>query len=226
MTEFSHAELSQRVLKSRKFQDWQGRIETNGNRIKRLDILSVVSRGGSGYYAAFLDALLETPEGTEIPRCIVLRGESVLVIPVFRCREDGLLHTLMVEQRCICDGALHLGFPAGNAELNQDDLRLLACQEVEEELGIALAPEELIPISDTPISINASLTDDLVHFYYFLREVPFCWLREMEGRMTGCHSEGEFIKVKMLTLSEAVKLPTASTLIGLRLLEAALDLRL
>lgn len=222
MEGITNVHLAQRVLESRKFLDWKKRVEANGNRIKQVEVLSVVTRGGQGYYAAFIDSLLQTPEGTEIPRCLVIRGKSVLVIPVLRCREDGTLQTLMVEQRCICDGALHLGFPAGNAEQNHDDLRVVACQEVEEELGIAVAPRELQLLTDNPISINPSITDDLVHFYYFLREVPFSWLQGMEGKSTGCHSEGEHIQVRKLTLSEAVKLPTSSTLIGLHLLERQL----
>lgn len=218
--------MSEIVLNSLKFRRWQQRVEANGTRILKIDILSVISRQPGTFYAAFLDCLMLTPEGAEIPRCIVIRGESVVIIPVFRCLDDGELYTLMVEQRCICDGGLHLGFPAGNADDLKDDFLAMACGELHEELGIEVLQDELIPLANCGVSINPSITDDLVYFYYFLRDVPLIWLQGMHSRSTGCHGDGEFIRLNLFKLSEIVMLPTSSTLIGLRLLEKELNISL
>ncbi len=215
--------MSDIVINSLRYRRWRRRVESNGNLIKKIDILSVVSRQPGTYYAAFLDCLLETPEGTEISRCITLRGESIVVIPVFRCADDKEIYTLMVEQRCICDGGMHTGFPAGNSDEDESDFTSMACSELREELGIEVDPKELVPLIDTGISISPSLTDDLVYLYYFSRKVSLEWLKAMDGRSTGCHREGEFLTIRLHKISDILMMPTISTLIAIPLLEKALS---
>ena len=214
--------MTELVLHSLKFKRWKERIESSGNHILKVDILSVVSRQAGSFYAAFLDCLLLTPEGTRIPRCVVLRGESVLVIPVLRCTDDDTLYTLMVEQRCICDGSMHVGFPAGNADEMGADFAAMACGEIKEELGLDVEPADLVPLGEEGVFINPSITDDLVRFYYFTREVSSEWLAGIDSRSTGCHGEGEFIRVRVRKISDAAGMKTTSSLVGLRLLERAL----
>ncbi|MDP6583156.1 MAG: hypothetical protein QF535_00770, partial [Anaerolineales bacterium] len=99
------------VFNNFKFKRWKHRVEANGNIIKNIDILATVSRNSSNFSLAFLDCLILTPEGVEIPRCIVIRGESIVVVPVLNCTEDNETYTLMVEQRRIFDGGYSKEFP-------------------------------------------------------------------------------------------------------------------
>ena len=94
----SNTEASQQqlVLDSQLFYKWKRNLESNRVIIERLEILSVVSRDHKSFYAAMIDCDLLTPEGYRIPRCIILRGDSVVVIPVLHCFEDGEIYTLMV----------------------------------------------------------------------------------------------------------------------------------
>jgi len=215
--------MSQLVFKSQKFQRWKQRVEANGNIIKNIEIMGVISRKKNDLYGVFLDCILLTPEGVEIPRCIIIRGDSVVIIPVLKCTEDKELYTLLVEQRCITDGGYVKEFPAGNVNM-MEDTKAMACQEILEEIEISVSPEELIPLTTKPIIINPSLTDDMVHFFYFEREITFSFLKNMNGRSTGCHEEHEYLYVRAHKMSEIVNLSNSSILIGMRLLERALCL--
>ena len=213
-------ELTRFVLGSNKYRRWRKRVESHGNQILRLDILSVVSRSPSTWYVAFLDCLMLTPEGNRITRCVTIRGESVVVVPLLRCIDDDQLYTVMVEQRCICDGALHIGFPAGNGGDCEDgvDLRGMACLELMEETGLEIAPDDLVELSEG-ITLNSSLSDDLIYFYGFRRDVTRALLDSIDNRSSGLHIEGEYIRVRVFSLADCFKMSTTSTIIGSTLIE-------
>jgi ADP-ribose pyrophosphatase YjhB (NUDIX family) len=212
-------DLVRLVLESSKYRRWQQRVESHGNRILNLDVLSVVSRRPGSWYVAFLDCLLLTPEGHYITRCMTLRGDSVVVVPALYCLDDGSYYTLLVEQRCISDGALHSAFPAGGVE-GETSRQVMACQELLEETGLELVPEELVQLSGA-ITLNTSLSDDQVYFYGFRKEVSRRWLTELDNKSSGLHREGEYLKVQVRTLAECTALSTTSTLIGLTLVQRA-----
>lgn len=205
------------VLESTKYKRWRQRVEANGNKILQLDVLSVVSRRPGTWFVAFLDCLLLTPEGNRITRCLTLRGESVVIVPVLRCIEDGQLYTLMVQQRCICDGDLHTTFPAGNVE-DGEAFAVMACKELSEETGLEVLPDDLVELS-SGLSLNSSLSDDVVYFYGFRKDVSHEWLEKMDNRSGGIHAEGEYIKVKVYALADCLEMSTTSTLIGALLIE-------
>ncbi len=155
-------ELVTLLLNSNKYLRWRKRVEAAGNEILKLDVLTVVSRTPETWYTALLDCILLTPEGNRISRCVTIRGESVVVIPLLQCVDDNQYYTVMVEQRCISDGSLHLGFPAGGVD-DCDDLRLAACQELMEETGLVISPNDLVELSGG-ITLISSLSDDIIYY--------------------------------------------------------------
>jgi len=215
-------ELASMVLASSKYQRWRNLVESQGNKILQHDILSVISRTPGTWYVALIDCLLLTPEENIIKRCVTIRGESVVIVPILQCIDDSQLYTIMVEQRCICDGALHIGFPAGSTD-EIANFRSMACQELREETGIEILPEELIELSEG-ISLNSSLSDDLIYFYAFRKDVTRTWLDSIDNSNSGIHGEGEYIKVKVLTLSDSFNMATPSTLIGESLVRKVLGI--
>jgi len=214
-------DLSHKVLTHPKFQRWKQRVESNGNTLKNIEILATISRDQVNLFLAFIDCQLETPEGHIIPRCILIGGDSIVVVPVLRCHEDGEIYTLMVEQRRIIDGGYSKEFPAGTVDLLGDDPRAMACQEVQEELHFSVNPEELISLS--PVKVVSSLMDGLVHYFYFKKEVSWSFLKGFDGLSTGCHTEHEYIKVRLVKMSEVVDCMTSSAIIGVKLVERALN---
>jgi hypothetical protein len=131
----------------------------------------------------------------------------------------------MVEQRCICDGALHIGFPAGNGDDCEDgvDFRVMACQELMEETGLEIFPNDMLALSEG-ISLNSSLSDDLIYFYGFRKDVTRLWLDSMDNRNGGLHVEGEYIRVRVFSLADCFKMSTASTIIGSKLIKRIFDI--
>jgi len=211
------------VFDDPKFKCWKRRIEANGNILKNIEVLATISRDKNNLLVAFLDCRLLTPEGVEIPRYIAIRGESVVIVPMFTCPENKEIYTLMVKQHRIGDGDYNLEFPAGSTNSTEDDLKVIALQELQEELHINVSPEELRPLASGPISINPGLSDDSVYFFYFERKVPLAFLKEMDGRKTGCPEDCEYISVKLLKMSEVSNILNSSALIGVKLLERALN---
>ena len=215
-------ELVSMVLASGKYQRWRNLVESQGNKILQHDILSVISRTPGTWYVALIDCLLLTPEENIIKRCVTLRGESVVIVPILQCIDDNQLYTIMVEQRCICDGALHIGFPAGSTD-EMDNFRIMASQELREETGLEILPEELIELSEG-ISLNSSLSDDFIYFYAFRKDVTRAWLDSVDNSSRGIHGEGEYIRVRVFTLDDSLRMATPSTLIASTLVRRKLGI--
>ena len=209
------------VFEHPNYKRWKAKVEANGNIIQHVDVLSVISRDQEHLFYAFLDCHLLTPEGDEMTRCLLLSGEGAVIIPVLTCLDDGKLYTLMVEQRRIVDGDYSLEFASGRS--NEDEPLVIACQEVQEELNITIAPEELIPLNSTPFKVNPDHTDGLASFYYFKREMSLSFLKEIDGSLAGCREEQENIRIRVCPLSEAANVLTPSAMAGIKLLERALN---
>ena len=77
------------VFKDMKYKRWKQRIEANGNIIKDIELLSGISRDGINLFAGFFDCCLITPEKNEIPRCVLISGDSVVIVPLLQCNNNG-----------------------------------------------------------------------------------------------------------------------------------------
>ena len=214
--------MSKIVFEHRHFQRWKKRIEANGNVFNNIEVLAIISRDNVHLFRAFLDCRILTPEGVEIPRCVLIGDDSVMIVPVLTCQEDGEIYTMMIEQRRIIDGGYATEFPAGGLD-REEDLKAIACQELREELQLTVTPEELIPLAEDALKIDPTWSGELVYFFYFQREVSFDFLQKMNGRNTGCHEDHEYLRIKVLKMSEVANHLTSSALIGIKLLEKALN---
>ena len=213
--------MSNLVFNDVLFQRWKQRVEKNGNTFKNIDVIAAISRDNSSLFGAFLDCNIITPEGHEIPRCVLICDDSVVIVPVLYCEENDEIYTMMVEQRRIIDGGFAVEFPSGGVGRN-GDARSMACQEIKEELHMNIHPEELIPLAADSIKINPSLSGDLVNFFYFKKCVSLAFLEDMDRRSTGCHEDFEYIRVRVYKMSEVTDILTSSALIGVKLVERAL----
>jgi hypothetical protein len=206
------------VQDSYKFRQWEQRIKNNGCALKKVDILGYVSRNNKDLYSAFIDCSLLTPEGVEIPRCILITGDSVVIVPVLTCIEDEGVYTLMVEQLRISDGSYKIEFAAGGMEIESDP-RIAACHEILEELDLIVCPEDLISLNTDPIHVVPSALEGRMYFFCFEKEVSLSFLEEMENRNAGCVEDNEYIRIKVCKMSEVVAANTPTALMGLKLLE-------
>jgi 8-oxo-dGTP pyrophosphatase MutT (NUDIX family) len=213
------------ILTHPKFKRWKERVEKNGNRIEQLEVLSVIARDSHDFYGAFLDCALTTPEHQVVNRCVLIRGDCVVIVPVLRCREDDKIYTLLVEQRRIIDGDFSREFPAGMLDTDVGDPRMMASRELREELHLDIPPEELKPLANRPIKVITSVIGDLLHFYYFKQDVSRAFLDSMDRRSTGIHKDAEYIRVRVETMDALADHSVSSALIGIRLVERAIGRR-
>ena len=155
-----------------------------------------------------------------MPRCVVLRGDGAIAIPVLNCVEGQTVYTLMVEQRRVVDGGISTEFPAGTVEPSIEDSIIVAVQELEEELGMQVSKEELQLLYQYPLKADPSILSATFHYFYFERDVTQVFLKKIDGRETGCHEDHEYMRVKVQKLSEVSQdNVTVFSLAGLQLLE-------
>jgi len=194
-------------------------LESNGIKIEKINVVGEVFRDSSTLYTALIDCVLKTPEGATISRCVLLQGNSIVVIPILKCLDDNIIYTLMVKQRRISDGNFTTEFPAGSLEAEDNPLST-AIRELEEELGLRVSENELVPLSQKQIEIAPGILYAMIRYYYFERAVTRSFLEEIEGRSTGCHNESEYIHVKVLKMAEvSTRISNTYSLAGIKLLE-------
>ena len=206
------------VLQSKQFQAWRQSVEASGTKIDELKILGAISRDEQTLFSAFVDCVMTTPEGNKVPRCLLLRGRSVVIVPVFYCEEEEVF-TLMVQQRRPVDGEFALEFPGGLIEAKECEPIQVAVREIQEELDLHVIETEIKPLCEKPVKVCASMMDEMVHFFYFEKQCSISWLQSYQDRITGHHDDGEYLTVQIIRMTEVATLLNSSVLVGLKLLE-------
>lgn len=204
------------VFESYKFKKWKILIEANCVKINSIKVVSAIIRNGR-LYSAFLDCELTFPEGHTLSRCILLRGDSVVIVPLIKCNGDEQIYTILVEQRRIVDGALSLEFPGGMIEENDSHFET-ALTETREELGIHLNKNELILLSKDPIKICTAVMDEKAYFYCFQKKVDEIFLKSYHNNKTGIIEDNEFLKLKVFKINEINGINNSNIAIAMNLI--------
>jgi hypothetical protein len=100
------------LCKAVHINDWKKDVEYTGTLISKIEILSVVTRAPEKIFSIFIDTGMITLEGERVSRCMLIRGKSVVIVPVIHC-DIGDIYTLIVKQRRPVDGAFVTEFPGG-----------------------------------------------------------------------------------------------------------------
>jgi hypothetical protein len=78
---------------------------------------------------------------------LILTGSAVMMVVVFKCVETNALYTVLVHQPRVGSGRLMYEFPAGMTD-GSDDFAGAAARELQEEVGLAVNPGDLIRLSE------------------------------------------------------------------------------
>jgi 8-oxo-dGTP pyrophosphatase MutT (NUDIX family) len=191
--------------------NWTNRVNSGPAKIISTTPLARVTRSGRTV-ASFIDTVIEF-DGYRIPRCILLRGDSAIVVPLLRITDDQGLYSLMVEQLRPVDGKNTLEFVGGMVEACESPAQS-AVREVREELGISIRENDLQSLFPEPIRVCTAMLDERAHFFAFEREVNRDFLKALDGKALGEHSDGEYIHVRVVTLEEAERQPIFSAQVG------------
>jgi len=205
------------VLNSKLFRKWREKFNSQNLSIASVKVKLVISRTLKDFYLAVLDVNLKKKYSSKtFPRCLVLRGDSVIIVPIIKCIEDEKLYTILVEQFRIVDGGDSLEFPAGMIDYDIG-IKKSAVIECKEELGIDILEKDLIPLSNSAFKVCESLMDENVYIFAFKLNMQKEKILKFHGLKTGDIQQNEDINLKVLEFSEIKKIRSFSTFVAYHL---------
>ena len=190
---------------SRLFQNWVDSIHPDIT-IKSVMMVSVDFKKNNQPMFAKLSVEACGKDGTLIlPDVVFLRGNSVAILPILTVAQTGEKFVILTKQVRLPVGESELAeIPAGMLDHNNSFVGV-AAKEFEEEVGMKMRPEDLIPLTpepvgcrqlipfEKPIAISPGACDEGMRFFLFQKEVSEAEIRELQGKLTGNKAEGESI---------------------------------
>lgn len=208
--------MSDFLIDSR-YKAWLERIKESGTTVRSVQLLATVQRGAKTF-AGLVDTELVTEGGQLLHRCMMIRGDSVIVVPVIYPDDGSPPYTLMVEQHRPVDGCDTLEFVGGMLESGKS-AETCAVLEVKEELGLTIEPSKLHLLHREPIRVCTAMLDERAYVFMFTLEVTGNFRQEIEGASTGDHSDGEWIRIRAMDFLAVGEQPVFSAQVGLHLVE-------
>jgi 8-oxo-dGTP pyrophosphatase MutT (NUDIX family) len=186
------------ALASHIFNKWVMSLDVT-NAVSEITIQGVYYRGApSGEHVLFV-VMSVTVVGAKNPYTIVLRGPTVVILPVFRCK--GVEYTLVTLQRRLACGERYFAeIPAGMTD--GKDVISKALQELEEETGHVIRQDQLRSLHDVPVQPSPGIMEESMHFFYFVEDIDQKKMDLFRDKLTGAKDEGEDIILKVVRLDE------------------------
>lgn len=193
------------VISSPRFQQWAERLDP-GMAVRHVHVKAADSFGGR---VAFIHLRLNVSDasGADAIRFLFLRGNSVALLAVFIC--EGREYAVMVVQPREAEGAIECKEVVGGMCDKGADYPTVAARELQEELGIRVAPEDLVDMTERMAKIKRSglypspgACDEAVRFFLFRKTVERKELEAMQGKATGLVHEGEHLKVRIVPIDD------------------------
>ncbi|MGM0461124.1 MAG: NUDIX hydrolase [Fibrobacterota bacterium] len=184
---------------SSKYQNWQRKIVNSGCRLEGVAELSSQWKPGGELLFAYLDAAVRAPEGYRLPHILFLRGDAVVIVPRVINRQTRQERFLVVQQRRIADGAVHMEFPAGMVDSHGDDPRLTAQNELYEETGLFVQRDDLEILHQKPLYSSPGASDEGIWFFGIRLEISNETYRVLQGSEHGNTDENEHIRVDLVS---------------------------
>lgn len=167
--------------------------------VENIEVTAVDYRGRPGPTMVMFVRLRIKAANAPFAQIVELRGDTVVMLPVFRC--EGRDYTVLVIQPRIAVGDTALvEVPAGMVD--GGTFAGAVAHELEEELGMTFSAEELIELSPETILFSPGLLDEGARFYAVVREMSREELTTLQGKATGLVEEGEKITLHVVPLDE------------------------
>jgi ADP-sugar diphosphatase len=197
--------MKEKLTDSYKFQVWKNNVEKNGLIIHDVEELWVKHRynGEALFGLVNMDASL--PEGGKIPPVCFVKGQVVSVLVCLIDKDTKEKFLLLVKQRRICDGSLMYEQPAGMVD--KDDKPLdVAVREVEEETGLQVRHEQVIPLNTEPLYPSSGTCDEAMYFFCCEIEMTHEEMFAYHEQTTGMQHEHEVIQTELVPIPQAMKI--------------------
>lgn len=188
-----------------KLKNWKNSLEKAGCTIHSVTPLSVQTKGNGELLFAYISADVTSPEGYKLLPIIFIRGDAVIVVPEITNKDTQETRLLMVEQRRIASGELHLEFPAGMLDRDVHSPASVAIKELFEETGLPLDESRLIPLSKKPLFSSPGASDEKIWFFGTSVELSNEEFIDLDNRICGAHDENEHIITRLVSEERFLK---------------------
>ncbi|MEM7657014.1 MAG: NUDIX hydrolase [Bacteroidota bacterium] len=197
--------MSHSLESAHKYQLWVANLKKSGLTIHGIEEVYAKYKGDGDllFGLTLLDAT--TPEGDKIPPICFLKGEVVSVLIVLKEEASGEEYALLVRQRRICNGDFIYETVAGMVD-GTDEPHAVAVRETEEETGLKVAPEQIIPLHEGPYFVSTGTSDEAMYFYYAELTVNKEQLKAYDNQQMGVISEHERIITAVVPLQDTLTL--------------------
>lgn len=204
-----------------KVKAWENALREAGCNLQELELLQGLRKRDQSLLFALVRAKGEDGEGRPLLPYALLRGSACVVVPAVTVAETGEELLLTVWQRRIAHGRLSLEFPAGMLDETLHDPVGVARRELEEETGLVVRREQLLPLVQRPLYSSPGLSDESIWFYVCPVTLTRKQCDTFHGRDAGAAHEGEHIRVALMTRQElAAQTDSLQTRLALHLFEA------
>lgn len=185
-------------------QDWLKNLDPDFD-IDTVEVQVVDFRGEPKVENVLFVRLRVKLQGDDKWHVVELRGDTAAIFPVISC--GGKIFTILVHQLRLATGRKDLAeIPAGM--IDGGTFRGAAARELEEELGLVFAEDDLIdlcaelPGTSDAIYSSPGLLDEKIAYYLAPKEMTSEQLAELQGKATGLQEEGERITLEVIPLSD------------------------
>lgn len=203
-----------------KFNNWLYQcLEDKSVSITSIRIDSVTMFGPKLIGFIYLTANM-TRNGKPLPGVVFIRGDAVACLVIVKTPSisgfSANYHMVLVDEFKAPTGKVITQTPAGM--LNNGTIKGAMMAEIEEETGIVVSSEVVIPLSECEknalpigklIDLESSFypsqggCDEKIHCYAYIVEMSSKKLNELHGRQTGRADENENITVRVVSLSNS-----------------------
>ena len=201
--------------KKKLVSNWKKNFKNSGSKIQEINFIKYIQRKNKKVILAFVDSVVRTKNNKIINRAAQLEWPSVVVVPILICGKT--IKTLLIEQFRIGAGKHILDFPAGIIE--SSNIVNSAVKEIKEELKISIGKKDLIILNKKPILMLPASNSQKTYFFYFKKKVSKSFLKHINNSDSGCASDGEYLKIKVMNFKEVEKINISSVIIGLSLIK-------
>lgn len=203
------------ATQSKQFQNWLAALDKSFV-VRSVHFQSVDMFGPKVGFIKFKADVVDG-QGKFIPGIVFMRGGSVAILTVLVC--EGKKYSVMTVQPRVPTGRFDfVEIPAGMLD-GSGNFAGVAAKELEEELGIKLAPTGLTDLSTLSgaaggVYLSPGGSDETLRFFCVERQVTAAEMAAMNGKCTGVIDEGEQITLKIVPLDTLINVADAKTVVA------------
>jgi 8-oxo-dGTP pyrophosphatase MutT (NUDIX family) len=199
--------MKESLFEAPKFKVWQQNLLKNGLNVHGFQEIYTKFRHNGEILFSLVSVDASLPEGGKIPPICFIRGASVSVVVAFIDKDTKEKYLLLVKQRRVADGSYMYETPAGMMDTEVAPLTV-AVKEVEEETGLTVTREQVIPLTDGRLYCSPGACDESMYMFYCELELSKSEIFAFHQKSAGVASEYENIETSVVSIPEAMKMIT------------------